>query len=288
MQALLPHLPIYKSPWGRRKILAYYEAALQDCPVPIERLTVDTRYGSTHILSAGPRNAPVLLLLHGLGDTALLWRPFFAELSQKYRLYAPDILGQPGNSAPVRLSYQGTTYGQWLRDILDKLAVASAGVIGLSLGGFSALCMALAAPERVNKIILLGPAGIVPVKLASLIRMLPVGLFPSRANCRRFMERGGAPVTDQALDWACLISKYFIPAPPPRVFGAGELQRVSAPLWLLVGQQDLFFDGEKMVRRARQRLPYLMTANIVPGAGHNLVRERADIVQTLALSVFGA
>ncbi len=280
-------MPIYKSPWGRKKILAYYEAALQDCPVPIERLIVDTRHGSTHIIAAGPRTAPALLLLHGLGDTALLWRPLFAELSHSYRLYAPDIPGQPGQSAPGRLPYRGLVYGEWLRDVLDSLDVGIANVIGLSLGGFSALCLAMAAPERVGKIVLLGPAGMVPVKLASLIRLLPVGLFPSRANCRRFMERGGAVVTEQALDWACLISRYFIPAPAPRVFTGGELQRVVAPAWLLVGQQDSFFDGDDMVRRARQYLPNLVSATIIPRAGHNLVRERGDTVQALALSAFG-
>ncbi len=264
--------------------MAYYEAALRDLPSPVESLTVNTRFGATHIIAAGDPSARPLLLLHGLGDTALLWKPLLAGLSLNYRLYAPDIPGHPGKSASVRLPYEGPGYLEWLQDALDQLGLDSTDVVGLSLGAFLALRLSTAAPRRVGKLILLSPAGMASVKWSSMFRLMPVGLFPTRANIRRFMERNDVIVTDQSVDWACLISRHFVPPPPPPVISPDELRRVNAPVFLLVGQNDFFFDADTLVRCARQYLPDLAAANVVSGAGHNLVRERADIVQAFVLS----
>ena len=264
--------------------MAYYEAALQQWSPTVESLTIATRVGSTHILATGPSAAPPLLLFHGLGDNALLWRPLFAGLRERYRLYAPDIPGQPGRSASVRLSYGGATCGEWLQNVINALAIVSVDLIGLSLGGFLALRLGALAPLRVGRILLLSPAGMAPVRFSTMLRLLPVGLFPSRASCRWFMQRHGATVTDQALEWAYLMSRHYIPAPPPLLLPPDELQRVTAPVSILVGQHDLFFSAEAMLRRARHYLPDLAATKILPGAGHNLVREKPDIVQAFALS----
>ncbi len=267
-------------------MMAYYEAALREWAIPVESITAKTRFGPTHILISGPQDAPPLLLLHGLGDTALLWMPLLSALGSAYRLCAPDIPGQPGKSAPVRLPYTGPSYPEWLQDVLDALDVACTDVIGLSLGSYLALRLGAAAPQRVRRLGLLSPAGMAPVRLSTLLQLLPVGLFPSRAVFRWFMERYGATVTDQALERASLMSKHYIPAPPPPVLSPGELSRVSAPVSLLVGEHEIFFNAESIIRRARQYLPNVAAAHIVPGAGHNLVRERPELIQSFLLSTF--
>ncbi len=264
--------------------MAYYETALGGWSLPVESLAVGTRFGETHILAAGPPAAPPLLLLHGLGDTALLWKPLFAGLSQQYRLYAPDILGQPGKSAPVRLPYRGSAFGEWLQDVLDALGLVAPDVIGLSLGAFLALRLSMLAPQRAGRLVLLSPAGMAPVKLSTVVRLLPVGLFPSRTTCRRFMECYGVKATDEALDWASLMTKHFIPAPPPPLLPPDQLRNVAAPVSVLAGQHDLFFDAEEIVRRARRYLPHLVSAKVLPGVGHNLVREAANDIQAFLLS----
>jgi pimeloyl-ACP methyl ester carboxylesterase len=90
-------------------------------------------------------------------------------------------------------------------------------------------------------------------------------------------------VTDQAVEWACLISRHFIPAPPPPVFAPAELRRVAAPVSILLGQYDLFFNTEAIVKRVQQYLSNLTTAEIIPEAGHNLVRERPQLVEEFVL-----
>lgn len=281
--SLYERFPLYKSRQGHQAVMAYYESVLQHWPVPVESLTITTRYGPTHLLTAGSPSAPALLLFHGQGDTALLWKPVFASLAQRYRLYAPDIIGQPGKSAPVRLLYKGSRYDEWLQDLYDGLHIVQADVMGLSLGGYLALRLGMVAPERVGRMILIAPAGMARVKLSGIIQLLPVGLFPSRTTCRWFMEHDGVPVSDQAVEWPYLMAKHFIPSGPPPLFSGDELRRIAAPVSLLVGQRDLLFNADAIVRRAHKHLPNLVTANIIPQSGHNLIRERPEIVEASAL-----
>jgi pimeloyl-ACP methyl ester carboxylesterase len=67
-----------------------------------ESLTVGTRLGDTHVLALGPEGAPPVVFLPGanaLNPTCLKW---FLPLAECHRLYAPDIVGQPGRSAQER------------------------------------------------------------------------------------------------------------------------------------------------------------------------------------------
>ena len=76
--------------------------------VRLEKLTVGTRLGDTHVIALGPEDAPSVVFLPGgnaLNPTCLKW---FLPLAERHRLYAPDIVGQPGLSAQTRPSSKGT------------------------------------------------------------------------------------------------------------------------------------------------------------------------------------
>jgi hypothetical protein len=54
---------------------------------------------------------------------ALSWRMQLHALADSFRLYALDIIGSAGRSAPARLAFAGHQYGQWLVDVLSALDV---------------------------------------------------------------------------------------------------------------------------------------------------------------------
>ena len=56
---------IYKSREGEAEIQALYDEALHSLGLPCESLTVGTRAGDTHVLAAGPKDAPPVLFLPG-------------------------------------------------------------------------------------------------------------------------------------------------------------------------------------------------------------------------------
>jgi pimeloyl-ACP methyl ester carboxylesterase len=93
---------IYRNQEGQDEILGLYDEALSHLGIGPESETVSTRYGETHVLSLGSEDSPPVVCLHGgnvLNPTCLRW---FLPIAHQYRIYAPDIVGQPVKSAQGR------------------------------------------------------------------------------------------------------------------------------------------------------------------------------------------
>ena len=72
--ATQPNLRMYKSEAGFNAIMSWYEETEAKIPVPVESVFVDTRFGRTHMLVAGPVDAEPVLLIPGVAGCAPLWR----------------------------------------------------------------------------------------------------------------------------------------------------------------------------------------------------------------------
>src|SRR3974390_2852204 len=92
--------PAFKSPKGEAEYMAAYEASLRLWPVPSEPIDISGRFGCTHLVACGPKDAPALVLLHGYFASLTMWALNIADLSRDYRVYAVDVMGQPGRSIP--------------------------------------------------------------------------------------------------------------------------------------------------------------------------------------------
>ena len=100
-----------------------YDEAVDRFGVGYEEVTVGTRFGDTHGLAIGPEDAPPVAVLLGgnfLNPTCLRW---FLPLAKDNRLYAPDIVGQPGKSAQDRPAAVGDGHAWWVEDVLDGLGL---------------------------------------------------------------------------------------------------------------------------------------------------------------------
>jgi len=147
---------IYKSPAGERAVMAWYDAALASWPVPYEALNVPTRHGNAFVLASGAsgkESGTPLILLHGAGTNSAMWAGDVAAYSPQYRVYAVDLLGEPGKSAPNRPAWDSPAYAEWLGDVLDALKIERASLLGLSQGGWTALKFAVYQPRRVESLV---------------------------------------------------------------------------------------------------------------------------------------
>jgi pimeloyl-ACP methyl ester carboxylesterase len=154
-----PPLPAFKSEASHATYLAAYEATLREWPVPFEEITAPTTFGPTHIVTSGARDAPPLVLLPSLAATALVWRPNVEALSRRFRILAVDVIGQPGKGAALRPLRSRKDFARWMTDLLDAAGVTRASFVGCSFGGFLALSQASLTPERVDRVVLISPAG---------------------------------------------------------------------------------------------------------------------------------
>ncbi|MQY05009.1 alpha/beta fold hydrolase [Actinomadura macrotermitis] len=104
-------------------------------------------------------DGPPLLLVHGIGDSSLTWDRVLAGLAERHTVIAPDLLGH-GDSARPRADYAIGAYACGMRDLLTVLGVDRVSVAGHSLGGGIAMQFAYQFPERVERLALVGSAGL--------------------------------------------------------------------------------------------------------------------------------
>src|SRR6201997_3017003 len=103
----------------------------------------------------------VLLLIHGMAGSSDSWRSVLPQLSKKFRVIAPDLLGH-GESAKPRSDYSLGAFAVWLRDFLDELGVSQATVVGHSLGGGVAMQFVYQHPDYVKRLVLISSGGLGP------------------------------------------------------------------------------------------------------------------------------
>lgn len=102
-----------------------------------------------------------LLLIHGMAGSANTWRAVMPQLARKYRVIAPDLLGH-GQSAKPRTDYSLGAFAVGLRDLLDEVGVASATVVGQSLGGGIAMQFMYQHPQYCDRLVLISSGGLGP------------------------------------------------------------------------------------------------------------------------------
>lgn len=263
---------LYKSPAGQRAVMALYDEVLTRWPVPCESRRLETRHGTTHVLACGDPAAPPLVLLHGASSNALAWLGDAGEYARRFRVYAVDVIGEPGRSAPVRPPYAGPAYGEWLGDVLDGMPAPRAALVGLSQGGWLALKLASTCPERVTRLVLLAPGGVVPTRLSFILRAVPLSLLGRRgAEAINRITFGATPVHPDAVAFMDAIMTHFRPRIDPEVlFSDEELRRLRMPVLLIAGLRDALRPSGKVAARLEALLPQLET-RLLPDAGHVLV-----------------
>lgn len=91
---------IYKSAEGERAVRERYLEVLKHWPVANQHLRVPTREGETFVVSCGAENARPLLLFHGAAANSAMWMGDVSVWAAHFRVYAIDMIGEPGLSAP--------------------------------------------------------------------------------------------------------------------------------------------------------------------------------------------
>jgi 3-oxoadipate enol-lactonase len=107
-----------------------------------------------HSVISGRADGPVVVLSNSLGSTHRMWDAQLADLEQRFRVVRYDTRGHGDSPVP---------FGPYLIDdladdmvaLLDRMEVERAHIVGLSLGGMTAMKVAARNPERVDRLVLL-------------------------------------------------------------------------------------------------------------------------------------
>jgi pimeloyl-ACP methyl ester carboxylesterase len=136
---------------------------------------------------------PLLVLIHGISSSSATWDRVLGELTRRYTVLAPDLLGH-GRSDKPRDDYSVGAHANTIRDLMDKLGYRRATFVGHSLGGGVAMQVAYQYPERVDRLVLVAPGGF-GREVSLLLRAASVpgsGRVIAFAAWRPFVEAGTA------------------------------------------------------------------------------------------------
>ncbi len=112
-----------------------------------------------HMRDTGPRDAPVVVLLHGFGATLHSWDAWAAGLEDGWRVLRYDQPGFGLTGPDPTGDYSDARGVAVLAALLDQLGVQRAVVVGHSMGGKLAWLFTAAHPERVTRLVLAAPDG---------------------------------------------------------------------------------------------------------------------------------
>jgi 2-hydroxymuconate-semialdehyde hydrolase len=130
-----------------------------------------------------------VLMLHGSGPGVSAWanwRLTLAALQNRFRLLAPDLAGFGYTQTPEGMQHSRESWLAQIVAFLDALGIERVHVIGNSFGGSMALALAIAHPERVSKVVLMGSVG-VPFELTPGLDAV-WGYTPSFENMQAIMK----------------------------------------------------------------------------------------------------
>ena len=154
------------------------------------------------VRDTGPRDAPVVILLHGFGSSLDTWEPWARALSTRFRVIRYDLPGFGLTGADPTGDYTDARAMQILTDLMDLLGVDRASLIGNSLGGRIVWNFAARNPDRVRRLVLISPDGFAspgfaydevtkpPLRMRALPYVAPRGLL--RANLAAAYARPAA------------------------------------------------------------------------------------------------
>ncbi len=210
-----------------------------------------------HYHEAG--QGPVLLCIHGGAPGAFGWANFgrnLAALSQHFRTLIVDLPGYGLSDKPRIEGPRTGFYARTFADMLSALGIERAHVMGLATGGSVALKMALATPERVDRLIVINSPG--GLSLMSAQPPRPVshdyygGEGPSMARMRANLERlvhDHKVLTEEVVRerYEASIDPAFMDQAPEGKGGAAgatleplwqDLHRIAAPTLVIWGQHN--------------------------------------------------
>lgn len=232
---------------------------------------------------------PSLVFIHGAGGSAQGWQGLLSALGRRWNTIALDLPGHGQTPGPGRETIND--YADWLDQALAELAPGRVILIGHSMGGATAQTYALAHPDRLDGLVLIGTGAALPVNPKIL-----QGIEAAFDKTTDAIIGWCFQVDDQALKQTSL--DLMRQAGPETVHGdfaacaafdlVDKLGRIDVPVLAVTGRDDKM-TPPAMAELLALKLPRAR-AEIVDGAGHMVQVEKAreviDLIDAFAAEVW--
>ncbi|TFV55275.1 alpha/beta fold hydrolase [Mycobacterium sp. PS03-16] len=255
--------------------LTVYRQSMAALPSVVAAFDVPTAFGTVRAYRFdGPAAGTPVLLLPGRNAATPMYRVNLPPLVGRRPVYGLDLLGEPGLSVQTRAITGSVDQADWLAEAIAGLDLPAVHLLGTSIGGWSAVNLAVRRPERVASLALLDPVMTFDrIPLAVLAAAIPLTVPGTPEIVRRRLLRwisGGADVDDtvpeaRLIDAGTTDFRLRLPA-PTRITDA-QLRALDRPVLALLAGRSVMLRAEKAAARAR-RLVSHGQVEVWPAASH--------------------
>lgn len=276
---------LFRSKESKERYVRSYNAVLELFEQKPEELDVKTRFGTAHVLVLGTDDKPVLLLLHGMDASSTMWYPNMTAWSKTHRVIAVDYIMDAGKSVLRSGPLSKQEISLFYADIMDRMKIKKASVLGTSRGGWIAAWLGITMPERIEKLVLMSPAQVCGMVKPSIFPAVIFKLFPTRKNLKRTLEvfaEHPENVAQEYKDQFLFASQagnsksqftHMLP------FSKSSLGKIKAPVLYLYGERDVM-NGKKAIKKAAECIPSVEMVE-VKDAGHFMSTDQPEKVNQL-------
>ena len=248
-------------------------------------------------------SGPPLLLIHGLGYARWGWEPVLPGLAERFEVVLFDNRGIGESDAPPGPYTVAEMAGDAVQ-VLDEAGIERAHVVGTSLGGMIAQELALAHPDRVDRLVLActtpgGPRAH-PMPQVTVALIAEAATLAPEVALRRFVENALSPSTlaDRPEIVERIMAHRLATAQPPEAWAAqaaagvafdayDRLPNLTAPTLVQTGTEDAVVDA----RNSDLLVELLPDARLerFTGSGHLFFWETPErFVESVSASLEGA
>ncbi|BDS14775.1 alpha/beta hydrolase [Aureispira anguillae] len=281
---------LYTSPKHKKEILALYQQKLEQLSIQYNSQFVETDFGTTHVIVTGAPSKPPLVLVHGSNGCAPIALEVYPNLSKQYQVFAVDVLAQPNKSAETRLSMKDQSYGLWLNQTINQLALKDVTLVGFSLGGLIILKTLIQNERNIKEVFLTAPAYIVngnPLKLMAKV-FIPMKLYlltKKSHYLNKFLSTLFSEKDAFALQFLAKVFMHFkMDFSPVPTIKTTEAKSIETPITLIAAKQDLMFPGLKMLKRAKKIFPSLKKTILLDPSLHVQSQEMNRSIESLIMN----
>lgn len=242
--------------------------------------------GELEVVEQGPRSGSPIVLIHCFTCAINYWNGMIPRLARDHRVVAIDLLGHGGSEKPGS-GYSVSNQADVIAEVLSKLGVRDAEVVGHSLGGAVAVALAQQSPGLVNRVFiidtppthedsslgLIAKLGFAPVIGEAFWRIKP------DFAVRKGLEVAFAPGFDIPDEFVEDVNRMTFSAYDDSASGFDDyvteeslgqrMRETNKPLMVIMGAEEQLIDEPaKRLAEYRQAVPGAKT-RLIAGAGHS-------------------
>lgn len=252
-------------------------------------MTPRDRQGTAYELT-GPKGAPVVVLVHGLGLNRAVWQWMIPSLAARFRVLSYDFIGHGESPPPPGQPGLGDLADQ-LAALLNHLEISRAAIVGFSLGGMVARRFAQDHPGRVSALVLLHSAHRRTDKAQAAIRfrLAQAEEHGPAATVELALERWYTEACRRARPDLMALTRGWVLANDPKVYprlyriladGVDEVVApsppISCPALVMTGDED-YGNGPEMSAAIAAEIAGARLV-VLPGLRHMALAEAPEAV----------